>query len=148
MIHRSLKAAVLGSGISEYQSSVFDMAKTTQTEALGSIDLMFRAFSDRTRLRILHILLGGELCVGDIVDILQAPQPRISRHLAYLRKANLVMARKSGLWSHYSLAPAKTPFHRKLLECLAKCFSEVPEIKADAARAAKIRKSGGCCPAS
>lgn len=125
---------------------VSDMAKTIQSEVPGSIDLMFRAFSDRTRLRILHILQGGELCVGDIVEILQAPQPRISRHLAYLRKANLVLVRKSGLWSHYSLAPAKTPFHRKLLECLAKCFGEVPELQADSARAAKIRKSGGCCP--
>jgi len=124
------------------------MATIKQTEVIGSIDLMFRAFSDRTRLRILCVLQEGELCVGDIVEILRAPQPRISRHLAYLRKANLVVARKSGQWSHYSLAPAKTPFHRKLLECLAKCFGEVPEIKADSARAAKVRKSGGCCPAS
>ena len=111
----------------------------------GGIDPMFRAFSDRTRLRILHVLQGGELCVGDIVAILQAPQPRISRHLAYLRKANLVLVRKSGLWSHYPL-PRQKPFHRKLLECLAKCFGEVPEIQADSARAAKIKKSGGCCP--
>jgi len=122
------------------------MAKTRQPEALDSIDLMFRAFSDRTRLRVLHVLQGGELCVGDIVDALCAPQPRVSRHLAYLRKAELVLVRKSGLWSHYSLAPAKTSFHRKLLECLAKCFGEVPELQADNARAAKIRKSGGCCP--
>jgi ArsR family transcriptional regulator, arsenate/arsenite/antimonite-responsive transcriptional repressor len=134
--------------ICQHQFPDFDMAKTTQTEVLGSIDLMFRAFSDRTRLRILHVLQGGELCVGDIVKILQAPQPRISRHLAYLRKANLVLVRKSGLWSHYNLAPAKMPFHRKLLECLAKCFGEVPEVQADSARAAKIRKSGGCCPKS
>ena len=107
------------------------MAKTVQTEAQDTVDLMFRAFSDRTRLRILHVLRGGELCVGDIVESLRAPQPRISRHLAYLRKAKLVVVRKSGLWSHYSLAPAKTPFHRKLLECLAKCFGEVPELQAD-----------------
>jgi ArsR family transcriptional regulator, arsenate/arsenite/antimonite-responsive transcriptional repressor len=124
------------------------MATTKQTEALGSTDLMFRAFSDRTRLRILRVLQDGELCVGDLVEILLAPQPRISRHLAYLRKANLVVVRKSGLWSHYSLARPKTQFHRKLLECLAKCFSEVPELQADSARAAKIRKSGGCCPSS
>jgi ArsR family transcriptional regulator, arsenate/arsenite/antimonite-responsive transcriptional repressor len=117
-----------------------------QTLECNGIDLMFRAFSDRTRLRILLVLRGGELCVGDIVEILQAPQPRISRHLAYLRKAKLVMVRKSGLWSHYSLAPAKTPFHRKLLECLAKCFSEVPELQADSSRAAKLKISGGCCP--
>ena len=122
------------------------MTSATQTKTQGGIDLMFRAFSDRTRLRILHVLQGGELCVGDIVGILQAPQPRISRHLAYLRNARLVVVRKSGLWSHYSLAPAKTPFHRKLLECLAKCFVEVPELQADEARAAAIRESGGCCP--
>lgn len=112
----------------------------------SSTDLMFRAFSDQTRLRILHVLLGGELCVGDMVEILRAPQPRISRHLAYLRKANLVVVRKSGPWSHYSLASATTPFHQKLLECLENCFSEVPELKADKARAAKVRKTGGCCP--
>jgi ArsR family transcriptional regulator, arsenate/arsenite/antimonite-responsive transcriptional repressor len=113
---------------------------------VSTTDSMFRAFSDRTRLRILHVLQGGEVCVGDIVEILQVPQPRVSRHLAYLRKAKLVMVRKSGLWSHYRLAPAKTPFHKKLLECLAKCFVEVPELQADTARAAKIRESGGCCP--
>jgi ArsR family transcriptional regulator len=123
-----------------------NIAKSRATAAVHSADLMFRAFSDRTRLRILHVLQGGELCVGDIVEILLAPQPRISRHLAYLRRANLVVVRKSGLWSHYSLAPAKTAFHRKLLECLAKCFGEVPELQADDARAAKVRKSGGCCP--
>ena len=124
------------------------MAKTVHSEAQDTVDLMFRAFSDRTRLRILHVLRGGELCVGDIVESLRAPQPRISRHLAYLRKANLVLVRKSGLWCHYSLAPAKTPFHRKLLECLGKCFTEVPELQADESRATKIRKNGGCCPSS
>ena len=136
-LHRSSRSSV-----------VHCVATATQSEAQDSVDLMFRAFSDRTRLRILHVLRGGELCVGDIVESLRAPQPRISRHLAYLRKANLVAVRKAGLWSHYSLAPAKTPFHRKLLECLGKCFAEVPELQADDARAAKVRKSGGCCPAS
>jgi len=121
------------------------MLKSTPTET-STVDLMFRAFSDRTRLRILHVLLGGELCVGDIVEVLRAPQPRVSRHLAYLRKANLVVDRKCGLWKHYRLAPARTSFHQKLLECLEKCFGEVPELQADNARAVRIRKSGGCCP--
>jgi len=125
-----------------------EMKKSLNIETACNIDLMFRAFSDRTRLRILHILQDGELCVGDIVEILRAPQPRVSRHLAYLRKANLVVTRRSGQWNHYSLAPVSSPFHRKLLECLAKCFGEVPEVKADSARAAKIRRSGGCCPTS
>ncbi|MCC6124513.1 MAG: metalloregulator ArsR/SmtB family transcription factor [Pirellulales bacterium] len=117
-----------------------------KNESKGSVDLMFRAFSDRTRLRILHVLREGELCVGDIVAILDVLQPRVSRHLAYLRKANLVTIRKTGTWSHYSLSPASSSFHRKLLECLAKCFTEVPELQADAVKALKIRKSGGCCP--
>jgi ArsR family transcriptional regulator len=118
----------------------------SQASAHGSVDLMFRAFSDRTRLRILSLLLIREFCVGDIVEILQVPQPRISRHLAYLRKANLVAVRKSGLWSYYSLARAETAFHKKLLSCLGNCFSEVPQIQEDQRRAAELLKAGGCCP--
>jgi ArsR family transcriptional regulator, arsenate/arsenite/antimonite-responsive transcriptional repressor len=121
-------------------------SRMKQNESSGNVDLMFRAFSDRTRLRILHVLREGELCVGDIVEILDVPQPRVSRHLAYLRKSNLVTIRKTGTWSHYSLSVASSAFHKKLLECLANCFGEVPEIQADMARAKKVRKSGGCCP--
>jgi ArsR family transcriptional regulator len=112
----------------------------------GSVDTMFRAFSDRTRLRILHLLVKGEMCVGDLVTILETTQPRASQHLAYLRNAGLVVGRRSGLWHYYSLAPAESPFHKKLLECLKHCFSEVPELKADDARAAKLRRDGRCCP--
>ena len=117
-----------------------------QTDVSNCVDLMFRAFSDRTRLRILCLLDEREFCVGDIVDILQVPQPRISRHLAYLRKAGLARVRKAGLWCYYSLAPAQTVFHKKLLSCLSNCFPEVPQIHADLARAAEIKESGGCCP--
>ena len=66
-----------------------------QTNVADTVDLMFRAFSDRTRLRILCLLHQREFCVGDLVDILQAPQPTISRHLAHLRKAGLVAVRTS-----------------------------------------------------
>jgi len=110
------------------------------------VDTMFRAFSDRTRLRILFLLQGGECCVGNMVDILGIEQPSASRHLAYLRRAGLVKVRKAGLWSHYSLADAKGSFHQKLLECLACCFGEVPELRADQERAEQIKRSGGCCP--
>jgi ArsR family transcriptional regulator len=107
---------------------------------------MFRAFCDGTRLRILSLLQDGDLCVGDIVESLQVPQPKVSRHLGQLRKAGLVTARKEGLWNHYSLATPTTEFHQKLLECAVTCFQEVPEIKSDNSRAKKLRKSGGCCP--
>ena len=112
----------------------------------ADVDNMFRAFSERTRLRILHLLLDGEMCVGDLVSILEISQPRASQHLAYLRKAGLVVGRKSGLWNYYSLARAESPFHKKLLECLKHCFSEVPELQADDQRAAKLRREGPCCP--
>src|SRR5688500_9519097 len=96
------------------------------------VDKMFRAFSDRTRLRILHLLRAGEMCVCDLQSVLGVPQAKTSRHLAYLRKSGLVKARKEGLWQYYSLAPAKNCFHDKLLDCLASCFSEVPELARDA----------------
>jgi ArsR family transcriptional regulator len=104
---------------------------------------MFRAFSDRTRLRILHLLAGGELCVCDLVRVLRVPQPTASRHLAYLRRAGLVLTRREGLWSYYRLAPAATPFHQKLIECLGCCFAEVPELAKDAKRLG--RGAGGRC---
>jgi ArsR family transcriptional regulator len=100
---------------------------------------MFRAVSDRTRLRILNLLRGGELCVCDLVNALRVPQPKASRHLAYLKKAGLVTARREGLWIHYQLAPATSPFHQKLLDCLTCCFQDVPELASDVKR---LRK---CC---
>jgi ArsR family transcriptional regulator len=118
----------------------------TPRPAARNIDLKFRAFSDRTRLRILALLREGECCVGDLVEALQVVQPSASRHLAYLRRAGLVKARKAGQWSYYSLAEAEGPFHEKLLECLACCFGEVPQIREDQARARRLRKAGGCCP--
>ena len=114
--------------------------------AARSVSDKFAAFSDPTRLRVLHLLRGGELCVGDLVAILDLPQSTISRHLAYLRRSTLVDTRKTGLWMYYSLAPASSDFHRKLLECLAACFADVPELKKDAATLKRLRAKGGCCP--
>jgi ArsR family transcriptional regulator len=114
----------------------------------AGVDRMFRAFSDRTRLRILHLLQGGELCVCDLVRVLDLPQPKVSRHLAYLRKSKLVVVRKDGLWMHYSLAPARGEFHESLLNCLACCFRSVPELKRDAERLGRPAPSScaaDCC---
>lgn len=111
------------------------------------VDRLFRAFSDRTRLRILHLLRGeAEICVGDLVKVLGVPQPTASRHLAYLRRAGLVEARKQGLWMYYSLAAPTGSFHRSLLGCLGTCFRELPELEADGKRYARLKKAGGCCP--
>lgn len=107
---------------------------------------MFRAFSDRTRLRILHLLSEGEMCVGDLVTVLRVPQPTASRHLAYLRRSGLVATRKNGQWIYYQLAVAESTFHKHLLGCLKGCFHDVPELAKDSKAAAKCRRAGGCCP--
>jgi ArsR family transcriptional regulator len=109
------------------------------------VDLMFRAFSDPIRLRILSLIQLGELCVCDLVEILEVPQPTVSRHLSYLRRAGLVRVRQERSWNYYELAPARSAFHTKLIECLATCFRDVPELASDATRARAVRKRGGCC---
>jgi ArsR family transcriptional regulator len=114
--------------------------------AAARVDRMFRALSDRTRRRILNLLREGELCVCDIVAVLRVPQPTASRHLAYLRRCKLVVARKQGLWSYYRLAPAASAFHRKLLGCVAGCFGEVPQLAADLRKRRKSCRDDGCCP--
>src|SRR5665213_3283902 len=99
--------------------------------ANDGVDVMFRAFSDRTRLRLLNMLRTGETCVCDLVNVLDVPQPKVSRHLAYLRRAGLVKARKEGLWMHYRLTRTTTEFHKSLLNCLGCCFKSVPELAKD-----------------
>lgn len=110
-----------------------------------AIDRMFRALSDRTRLRILALLQGGELCVCDIVSALKVPQPTASRHLAYLRKAGLVSARKEGQWHYYRLQRPTFESHVRLLECVASCCHELADIKRDSERLKKCCQPNSCC---
>src|SRR5271155_2776960 len=105
-----------------------------------TVNLMFRAFSDPTRLRILHLLVKEEMCVCDIVGITRVPQPKASRHLAYLLRAGLIEKRKQGLWAYYKLTTPASAFHRSLITCLKECFRDVPELSRDAKRASKA-----CC---
>jgi ArsR family transcriptional regulator, arsenate/arsenite/antimonite-responsive transcriptional repressor len=114
-----------------------------QAPAPGSL---LAAFADPTRLRLLNLLHAGEQCVGDLVVVLGAPQPTVSRHLAHLREAGLVEARKEGLWVYYALARPRGAFHARLVDCLGCCFREVPELARDRTRAASLQRRGGCCP--
>jgi ArsR family transcriptional regulator len=77
--------------------------------ATPDLDHMFAALADETRRRILGLLASGEICVSHIHEALDVPQPTASRHLAHLRKAGLVAARKDGLWVHYRLAEIADP---------------------------------------
>ena len=120
------------------------MVKEKKTKSVKP-ETMFKAFADLTRLRILHLLTGGELCVCDIVSAMKLPQPLVSRHLAYLRKSGLVVARKEKLWMHYQLAPARDELHKSLMNCLSCCFESVPELKLDAQRCKGCCRPGECC---
>ena len=83
---------------------------------LTSLETVFKALADRTRLRILALLQAGEICVCDIHGSLDLPQPTVSRHLAYLRKAGLVEGRKDGLWVHYRLAALPDPIAQTVVD--------------------------------
>ena len=67
------------------------------------LELFFRALADKTRLRLINLMGDDEVCVCFFVEILKTSQPKVSRHLAYLRRAGLVKARRDGLWMHYRL---------------------------------------------
>ena len=103
---------------------------------------LFRAMSDKTRLRILNLLLTGELCVCDLVSVLGVPQPTASRHLAYLRKAGLVAGRKEGVWCYYRLVPAASDFEAALRKCI-ECCADLPRLARDVRRLNEGRST--CC---
>jgi ArsR family transcriptional regulator len=98
------------------------------------LDLFFRALADPTRLRLLNLIADKEICVCYFVEILAMSQPKISRHLAYLRRAGIVAARRQGRWMHYRLAvPADAAAHAILKETLVH-VRQMPEMKEDLAK--------------
>jgi len=120
-----------------------ELADTHAAEA-SAVEQVFRALADATRVRILHLLRGGALCVGDLVSVLGVPQPTASRHLAYLRRSGLVLAERRGQWSFYKLAPARSKFHGKVLDALQ--AGESRQTRADETALRALRRAGGCCP--
>ncbi len=112
------------------------------TTTLYATNTVFRAFADPTRLRLLNLLSEGELCVCELVELLGMVQPKISRHLAYLRRARLVAVRQEGKWKYYSLPRSTEGLHRTLLECVRSCLREMDILQEDLAR---LAESGGRC---
>jgi ArsR family transcriptional regulator len=84
---------------------------------------LFQALGDRTRLRLLNLMRERELCVCYFVEILGESQPKISRHLAYLRRAGLVNARREGKWMHYSLAEPASRESATILEATLRALA-------------------------
>ena len=95
---------------------------------------LFAALADRTRLRLLNLMNGREVCVCYFVEILGQSQPKVSRHLAYLRRAGVVTARREGKWMHYSIERPGDPAANSILDTALATLSSKPEMQADLAR--------------
>ncbi len=105
---------------------------------LASLETLFKALGDRTRLRILSLLQAGEICVCDIHGSLGLPQPAVSRHLAYLRKAGLVSGRKDGLWVHYRLASLPDPVAQTVVDAVNHALGHTAAAERDRRRLLKV----------
>lgn len=103
---------------------------------------LFKALADATRLRILGLLLTGEVCVCDIHESLKIPQSKASRHLAYLRKSGLVETRREGLWVHYRLGKFADPVLGAIGDAVRHALTHVEPVHRDAER---LHRRTGCC---
>jgi len=104
------------------------------------IELFFRALADRTRLRILNLMGADEICVCFFVEIIGPNQPKISRHLAYLRRAGLVVARREGKWMHYRITEPKDERASRVFQEVRQWLIEDREMRRDRERLVKV-----CC---
>ena len=105
-----------------------------------NLELFFNALAERTRLRLLNLMGDDEVCVCFFVEVLQTNQPKISRHLAYLKKAGIVKARKEGLWMHYRIVEPERDEARQILQSVREYMRKDEEMIADRERMIHV-----CC---
>ena len=103
-------------------------------------ELFFRALADRTRLRLLNLMGSDEVCVCFFVEILKTNQPKISRHLAYLRRAGIVDARRDGQWIHYRIVDPSDHDAARVLKDTMLWLANDSDMQRDRQRLVKI-----CC---
>jgi ArsR family transcriptional regulator len=108
-----------------------------------NIEVLFKALADRTRLRLIVLLGDSEVCVCFIVAILKISQPKISRHLAYMRRAGIVTARREGKWMHYRLAEPPDEHAARIFREVRAALAEHPELQKDRAKLLQV-----CCAPS
>jgi ArsR family transcriptional regulator len=111
---------------------------------MEELELIFKGLADRTRLRIVNLLLRGELCVCDIQHVLGSPQPNVSRHLAYLKHSGLVADRREGQRMYYRLADRGEGVRKQLSAFLQKIFSTSDEFERDSRKLKKAIERGSC----
>jgi len=104
----------------------------------------FKALSDETRLRIMMLLTQGELCVCDLMFVLDEPQSKVSRHLAYLKHSGLTNSKRAGVWMHYSLKDPVDDVYRAQLDFLKKQSTNLPQFRMDREKLLELKKQGGC----
>lgn len=104
------------------------------------VERFFQALGDNTRLRLLNLIGDQELCVCYFVEILGQPQPKISRHLAYLRNAGIVTARRDGKWMHYRIVVPPNEGAAQVLQQTLQWLKEDKTMQADRAKLTKA-----CC---
>ena len=109
---------------------------------LAEMESVFKALADATRLRILGLLLAGEVCVCDIHESLKIPQPKASRHLAYLRRSGLVQTRREGLWIHYRLGKLTDPVMAAIVDAVRHALTHIDAVHRDGER---LQQRTGCC---
>jgi ArsR family transcriptional regulator, arsenate/arsenite/antimonite-responsive transcriptional repressor len=103
-----------------------------------NMERFFVALSDRTRLRILNLIGDDEVCVCFFVEVLEEGQPKISRHLAYLRRAGLVSARRDGKWMHYRVITPADPHAERILKEVMNWLKVDREMQRDRAKLVKV----------
>ena len=104
----------------------------------------FKALSDETRLRIVMLLTQGELCVCDLMFVLDEPQSKVSRHLAYLKHSGLTNSKRAGVWMHYRLKEPADAFHTVQLDFLKRQMFHHPQFRMDREKLLELKKQGGC----
>jgi len=105
-----------------------------------SLEFLFKALADHTRLRLINLIGDDEVCVCFFVEVLKINQPKISRHLAYLRRAGVVSARRQGKWIHYRLVEPPDAHAANIFREVRAGLPNDPAMKNDRARLEKI-----CC---
>jgi ArsR family transcriptional regulator len=103
-------------------------------------EILFRALADRTRLRLINLLGNDEICVCFIVEALKSTQPKISRHLRYLRRAGVVSVRREGKWMHYRLVKPPDPAAAAIFETARRALAADPKLQVDWSRLVQL-----CC---
>ena len=102
------------------------------------IENLFKALADGTRLRLISLIGDSEVCVCFLVAILKTSQPKISRHLAYLRRAQIVAARREGKWMHYRLVDPPDEHAARILREVRVSLAKHPELQRDRAKLMQI----------